>query len=588
MAEYIAPVKEINFVLDEIVDLPDICEKSQHEGVSADLIPPILDEAAKLANGVLSPLNRVGDLNPARVEDQKVIESPGFSDAYAAFREGGWPSVACDPNYGGMGLPEVIDCACVEMWCGSNLAFSLVATLNHGAINALHACANDEIKQTYLPKMISGDWTGTMNLTEPQAGSDLAVVRTKATRDGDQYRITGTKIYISWGDHQMGENVVHLVLARLPDAPEGVKGISLFVVPKYLVNEDGSLGEHNDVYPLSVEHKMGIHASPTCVMAYGQSDNSEGAIGYLVGQEHHGLMHMFVMMNAARLHIGVEGLGLSERAYQRARDYAKERVQGKPADPNSTTIIGHPDVRRMLCEMRALTEASRLLTYVASGQLDHVEFGDAKAMARVEYLTPVVKGFVTEVTQEITSLGVQIHGGMGFVEETGAAQYYRDARILPIYEGTNGIQALDLIGRKLLNDKDCGRFKLIMSELNAELNSFEKNAETAAFIDAAQSGLDTLQTATQWIVDHVGEDADLPGSIAFHLMMLNGYAIGGFYMAKAAIISMSKKDQDPEFYDAKIKIADFYLKSILPRIYACEGSIKAGSACVMALSEAQF
>ena len=587
MSDYVAPLKEMNFVLNEIVGLKEICANSQHEGVSIDLVPSILEEAGKLANGVFSPLNRAGDLNPARVEDRKVVQSPGFSEAYQAFVEGGWQSIACNPAHGGMGLPEAVGAACAEMWTSSNMSLSLCPTLTHGAISALEAAASEELKATYLPKLISGEWTGTMNLTEPQAGSDLAVIRSKAAPQGDHYRISGTKIFITWGDHQMTDNVVHLVLARLPDAPEGVKGISLFVVPKFMVNEDGSLGERNDVYPLSVEHKMGIHGSPTCVMGFGQSDNSEGAIGYLVGQENRGLMHMFVMMNAARLHIGMEGVGIGERAYQHARDYALERVQGSDLDGNSTTIIGHADVRRMLFEMRSLTEAARAITYVALSQLDRIEQGDDKALARVEYLTPIVKGFSTEVAQEITSLGVQIHGGMGFVEETGAAQYYRDARIMPIYEGTNGIQAMDLIGRKLLADS-CGRFRLMMSETKEELASLNAGEKSKPIVASVSQSIESLEQTTQWIVDNVSLDADLPGAIAFHLLMLKGYIFGGFYLAKGAVIAEQKYSDDPDFYDAKIKVADYFVHSIMPRALAHVGSIKAGTGVLMEMREDQF
>ena len=587
MPEYIAPLKEMNFVLNELVGLEKICANSKNEGASIDLVPSVLEEAGRLAHEVFSPLNRIGDLNPARVEDGKVIESPGFSEAYQQFVEGGWGSVACDPNYGGMGLPEAVDAACLEMWIGSNVSFSLCPTLTHGAINALKASATEEIKQRYLPKMITGEWTGTMNLTESQAGSDLSVIRTKAMPEGDHYRIKGTKIFITWGDHQMTDNVVHLVLARLPDAPEGVKGISLFVVPKFLVNDDGSLGDRNDVFPLSVEHKLGIHASPTCVMGFGQSNDSAGAIGYLVGQENRGLMHMFVMMNSARLHIGLEGTGIGERAYQHARDYAKDRVQGKSSDENSETIIGHADVRRMLLEMRSLTEASRALCYVAFGELDRVEQGDDKALARVEYLTPIVKGFTTEIAQEITSLAVQIHGGMGFVEETGVAQYYRDARIMPIYEGTNGIQAMDLIGRKLLAD-NCGRFNLMVQEMQSELASMEVSGITQSIVQASVNSLELLEEHTRWIADKVAADENLPGSVAFHLMMLNGYVFGGFFMAKSAVVAQQKMAEDKQFYDAKIKVADFYANSILPRALAHAASIRGGSNSIMQLSEDQF
>ncbi|RZV50692.1 MAG: acyl-CoA dehydrogenase, partial [Pseudomonadales bacterium] len=403
MPDYQAPLKDMHFVIKDLHGLQAVCENLGNPDITVDVIDAVIDEAAKFASTVFSPLNTHGDTNGAKVTDKGVQETEGFAEAYQQFVESGWGALPGATEYGGMGMPELVAGTTGEMWTSANMALSLCPLLTIGAIRAVETHASDELKQTYLPKMISGEWTGTMNLTEPQAGSDLAQVRTKAVPDGDQYRISGTKIYITWGDHQMTDNVVHLVLARLPDAPEGVKGISLFVVPKFLVNEDGSLGERNDVHCSSVEHKMGIHGSPTCVMNYGEND---GAIGYLIGEEHKGLMYMFVMMNAARIHVGISGVSISERAYQHALDYAKTRVQGAPLQGGSAvTIINHPDVRRMLLQMRALTEAARAITAAVSVEFDKEEAGDAKALARIEYLTPIAKGWATEIAQEVTSLG---------------------------------------------------------------------------------------------------------------------------------------------------------------------------------------
>jgi acyl-CoA dehydrogenase len=428
--------------------MPDCAE------ASTDVVDAVLDEAGKFAAEVLAPLNSAGDEQGAQYSNGNVTSPAGFKQAYEQFVAGGWNGLGAQPEFGGQGLPHLVAMAVQEMWNSANMAFCLCPMLTSGVIEALKLTGSDAQKQLYMPKLTAGTWSGTMNLTEPQAGSDLSAVRTQAVPEGDHYRIRGTKIFITWGEHDMSENIVHLVLARTPDAPEGVKGISLFIVPKFMVNPDGSLGERNDVKCVSIEHKLGIHASPTCVLAYG---DEKGAVGYLVGEENRGLEYMFIMMNHARLGVGLEGVALGERAYQHAREYAKTRVQGRTIGQKSgdrVTIIHHPDVRRMLLTMKAQTEAMRALAYVAAAALDRSHHHpDDKERRRnqsfVDFLIPIVKGCSAETAVEVASTGIQIHGGMGFVEETGAAQFLRDARITTIYEGTTGIQAADLVGRKV-------------------------------------------------------------------------------------------------------------------------------------------
>ena len=432
MSEYTAPSKDMRFVIRELAGLDRVLAAPRFESLDIETIEQVIEEAGHFAADVLAPLNITGDREACRVEDREVAIADGFVDAYRQFVANGWQSMAAPPEYDGMGLPDAVAIAAFEMWQSANMSFSLCPMLTTGAINAIETHGTEALRGKFLPKLVSGEWSGTMVLTEPQAGSDLAALTTRAIAEGDHYRVTGTKIYITWGDHPMAENIIHLVLARLVGAPDGVRGISMFLVPKYLVNDDGSLGSRNDVYATSVEHKMGIHASPTCVLNFG---DSEGAIGYLVGQENRGLSCMFTMMNRARLEVGVQGIAISERAYQLARAYAMERVQGNaPGHKDRVTIIHHADVRRMLLVMKAQVEAMRAAAYAAGALLDvsaHAADDDERraADARLALLTPVVKGWPTEVAQEVTSLGIQIHGGMGFVEETGAAQHYRDARI---------------------------------------------------------------------------------------------------------------------------------------------------------------
>src|SRR6202171_5168770 len=455
---YRAPVKDMLFVMKELADIESIAALPGFEDASLDTAQAVLEEAARFNGEVVAPLNFEGDKNPSTWKNGEVTTTPGFKEAFRQFGEGGWQGVQHPVDYGGQGLPKLIATPCIEMLNASNLSFALCPLLTDGAIEALLTAGTEAQKQRYVPKLISGEWTGTMNLTEPHAGSDLALVRTRAEPQGDgTYKLFGTKIFITWGEHDMAENIVHLVLARTPNAPEGVKGMSLFIVPKFMTREDGTLGGRNDVHCVSIEHKLGIKASPTAVLQFGDHG---GALGYLIGEENRGLEYMFIMMNAARFAVGMQGIGVADRAYQKAAAYAKERVQSRPVDGSAkqaVTIIHHPDVRRMLATMRALTEGARALAYVAAAHCDIAhrhpdEATRAEHQALYEYLVPVVKGWSTELSIDVASLGVQVHGGMGFIEETGAAQYLRDARILTIYEGTTAIQANDFVGRKTARD----------------------------------------------------------------------------------------------------------------------------------------
>ncbi|MBL4826297.1 MAG: acyl-CoA dehydrogenase [Spongiibacteraceae bacterium] len=591
MSDYVAPVKDMQFVLKELANLTQLCDLPQFEEVNTQLVNTVLDEAAKFASAELSPLNTVGDLNGAVVESKQVIETEGFSAVYQQFSEGGWVALAGNPQYGGMGLPESVGVATTEMWSAANISFALCPMLAQGATASIDNHASDTLKNIFLEKMISGEWTGTMNLTEPQAGSDLAQVRTKAVADGEHYRISGTKIFITWGDHQMTDNVVHLVLARTPDAPAGVKGISLFVVPKFLVNNDGSLGERNDVYAVSVEHKLGIHASPTCVMSFGEGD---GAIAYLVGEENKGLAYMFTMMNHARLNVGVQGVGLSDRAYQHAVSYAKERVQGRAAgDTETGAIIRHADIRRMLMLMRSLTEATRALCYTTAAIFDVAHHGidssaRSAANARGELLTPLAKAWSTEIAQEVTSLGVQIHGGMGFIEETGAAQYMRDARITTIYEGTTGIQANDLLGRKLIRDGGNELTRLLADIHATQLELAAKGDALQALADALKEGGDLLGQAAQDILNSHSESPALAGAVGVNFLMALGTLVGGWLMARSALVALEKMDEDSSFYGAKLITARFYAEQVMPRIGGLVKAVLSGGDSTMALAEDQF
>ncbi len=598
MTAYSAPLKDINFVLNEQAGLALTGQLPGLEEATPELVEAVLEEAGRLASEVLAPINHRGDQVGAAISDKQVRSAPGFAAAYRAFADGGWPALPFPPERGGQGLPELVSTAVGEIWQSANMAFSLCPMLTEGAAVALEVHGSAALKDAYLPQMIAGTWTGTMNLTESQAGSDLAAVKTKATPEGDHYLLSGQKIYITWGDQDFSENIIHLVLARLPDAPPGIKGLSLFLVPKFLLNADGSIGERNDVYPVSIEHKLGIHASPTCVMSFG--DNG-GAVGHLVGEKNNGIACMFTMMNHARIAVGVEGMSISERAYQQALDYAKGRIQGRaPGAREKSAIIQHADVRRMLMLMKAGTEAMRAFCYVAASSLDHMHHApDEQARdfhhARFALLTPVVKAWCTELAQEMTYLGIQIHGGMGFIEETGAAQHYRDARITTIYEGTTGIQAQDLIGRKILKDNAAALTSFIveLKQTAAQLSAAD-HARLGSLIDNYHAAIKALEDASDYLIENYQQDAMLPGAVAFNFLMLMGTLCGGWQLGKAALVCLSKLNADSEdrgdadFYAAKITAARFYAEHILPRTHSYLHAILAGSESIMALKEEQF
>jgi len=593
MTTYVAPVRDMRFVIEELADISAVRGLAAFEEITPDLVEAVLEEGSRLAQEVLAPLNKIGDLQGSKIVDGQVQVADGFSDAYAKFVEGGWPGMKFKPEIGGQGLPSLVAGALEEMWQSANMAFALCPMLTQGAIDAIEFHGTEEQKAVYLEKMVSGEWTGTMNLTEAQAGSDLAAVRTRAVREGDSYLITGQKVFITWGDHDVAENVVHLVLARTPEAPEGVKGISLFIVPKYLPGPDGAPGERNDVHPISVEHKLGIHASPTCVMGFGDKG---GAIGYLVGDEGEGLVYMFTMMNRARLAVGMQGISIADRAYQQARQYARDRIQGSAAGhPGRVSIIHHPDVRRMLMTMKASVEAMRAVAYTTVASIDIAENTDdadtrSRHHARVDLMTPIVKGWCTELAQEVASLGVQIHGGMGYMEETGAAQHFRDARVTTIYEGTTGIQALDLVGRKTLRDGGRAQRALLeeMGEVSTELASFPDLADVKLCLD---SGIDAHRRALEWLLQSGTEDVHAAGSVAFDLLMLMGTVCGGWQMVRAALVAQRRLGEDQgygELYRTKLVTARFYLKHLMPRAQAYLQALQAGSEETMALPEEQF
>lgn len=589
MTVYRAPTRDMWFVLEELVPWREINALPGFEEATPDLVRAALKEAAVLAEEVIAPTNVPGDQEGARLDpDSPGVRVPaGFKEAFEQFRAGGWTGLGDNPDFGGQGLPELLAAAVSELWQSANLAWSNCSELSHGAVRAIEAHASDALKSTYLPRLVDGSWTGTMNLTEPQAGSDLALIRCTARPEGDHHLINGQKIFITYGDHDMADNIVHLVLARLPDAPPGVRGISLFLVPKILVGTDGSLGPPNRVTPVSIEHKLGIHGSPTCVMQY------DGAVGYLVGEKHQGLACMFTMMNRARIGVGLQGLSVAERAYQHALQYAQERVQGNlPGHDQPVTIIHHPDVRRMLMEMKAQIEAMRAVGYIGASYLDRAARGDAAERsrhgARADLLTPIIKGWITETGQQIASLALQVFGGTGFVEETGAAQHYRDARITTIYEGTTGIQASDLVGRKMLRDGGVAIRALI-----EEMRSMEKDVgsrlpdQSAAY----RTGVDRLESGVEWLFANAGNDFAAAGAVAVNMLMLCGVVAGAQAMTRGALIAASRleaADDDASFFAAKIVTARFYNAHILPRAGAHLAAIRAGSDAVMGLTERQF
>ncbi|MDE2610699.1 MAG: acyl-CoA dehydrogenase [Burkholderiales bacterium] len=594
---YTAPVKDMLFVMKELAGLDEIAALPGFEDATEETARAVLDESARLCGEVLAPLNAEGDKNPSSLKDGMVTATPGFREAFQQYAEGGWQGLQHPADYDGQGLPKLVATSCIEMLNAANTSFALCPLLTDGAIEALLTAGSEEQKQRYVPKLISGQWTGTMNLTEPQAGSDLALVRTRAEPQGDgTYRIFGTKIFITWGEHDMAENIVHLVLARLPDAPDGVKGISLFIVPKFMVDQDGSLGARNDVHCVSIEHKLGIKASPTAVLQFGDHG---GAIGYLVGEVNCGLEYMFIMMNAARFAVGVQGVALADRAYQRAVAYAKERVQSRPVDGSAkaaVTIIHHPDVRRMLGTMRALTEGARALAYVTAAHSDIAHHHPDAAVradhqAIYEYLVPVVKGWSTELAIDVTSLGVQVHGGMGYIEETGAAQHLRDARILPIYEGTTAIQANDLVGRKTLRDGGAVTQRLLAAvSQTLDALAAREGPDFESMRERLAQGHRSLATAIDFILANAKRDpnAVFAGSVPY--LKLAGIVLCGWQMARALLAASSDETRDPAFCSAKIATARFYAEHILPQATALEISITSakGTQGILALSEEQF
>ena len=593
MSTYSAPLRDMQFVMRELAGIEQVGRLPGYEEATPDTIDAILEEAGKFATGMLSPINGSGDHEGAQWQDSNVVMPQGFKDAYRQFVENGWNGIGCEQEYGGQGMPKVVVAAVQEMWKASNMAFSLCPLLTTGAIEAITLNGSPELKAAYLPKMIEGSWTGTMNLTEPQAGSDLALVRSRAVPQGDgTYKVFGQKIFITYGEHDMTDNIIHLVLARTPDAPEGVKGISLFVVPKFLLNADGTPGARNDVRCVSIEHKLGIHASPTCVMAYG--DNG-GAVGYLVGKENEGLKYMFVMMNAARFAVGLEGVAIADRAYQRALEYAKERVQGRDLveGGGAVPIIRHPDIRRMLMLMKSQAEAMRALAYVVAAAHDaaarHPDADERKRnQAFVDLMIPVVKGWSTETGIEVASLGVQIHGGMGFIEETGAAQYLRDARITTIYEGTTGIQANDLIGRKIAREGGATIKAVVglMQQVDAVLAK-QAGEEFAAIHAGFARGIQAVAEAATHIATHFSQDIKGVHVGAVPFLRLFGIVSGGWQMARAALVAKARIDigDDDPYFRTKIATTRFYADHVLAQAPGLAQTVIKGGAGALAVPE---
>jgi alkylation response protein AidB-like acyl-CoA dehydrogenase len=592
MSTYVAPLKDMRFALRELAGLAEVAKLPGYEEADADTVDAILEEASKFASEVLDPINYSGDQEGSKWSEGEVRTPKGFREAYRQFCAGGWNALPFEHEWGGQGLPRLVSTPVQEMWKSANMSFSLCPLLTQGAIEALLLRGSEDLKRAYLPKMVEGKWTGTMNLTEPQAGSDLSLVKTKADRAGGHYLISGQKIFITYGEHDFTENIVHLVLARTPEAPEGVKGISLFVVPKFVPNPDGSLGQRNAAKCASIEHKLGIHASPTAVMVYDQ------AVGYLVGEENRGLEYMFIMMNAARFAVGLEGVAIAERAFQRALAFAKERLQGRDlvagaqATGRAVPIIRHPDVRRMLMLMKCQAEAMRALAYTTAAAVDFsVRHKDAEIRKRnqafVDLMIPVVKGWCTETGQEVASLGVQVHGGMGFIEETGAAQYLRDARITTIYEGTTGIQAMDLVGRKIAREggTSAREWLAALKAFDAELGR-SGNEDVKAIRKQLAAGAQAVADSVQFILSEKDPQAIFAGAVPF--LKLMGIVAGGWQMARAALAAEKHLAEKNPFYPAKLATARFYADQVLVQAPGLRDTVVNGAARVMALSEDQF
>ena len=597
MTEYKAPVAELRFALETFAGLEDLARLPGFEAAEPDMVGAILEEAGRLAAEVLAPLNQAGDREGCILENGVVRQPAGFREAYRQLAEGGWIGLCADPALGGQGLPWSIALAVQELWDAANMSLGLSPLLTQGTIELLEAHASPAQKETYLPKLAAGIWTGSMNLTEPQAGSDLGAIKTKAERDGANYRLRGQKIFITYGEHELAENIVHLVLARSPDGPPGSKGLSLFIVPKFLVNEDGSPGPRNDLRCLSLEHKLGIRASPTAVMSYG---DGEGAVGYLVGEENRGLSVMFTMMNNARLAVAVQGLGIGERAYQGALAYARERIQGQAIgadEDGSVPIIAHPDVRRMLATMKARVEAMRALAIYAAGMLDRARRSPdpearAASQARLDLLTPVAKAWCTDGGCEVASLGVQVHGGMGYIEETGAAQHYRDARINPIYEGTNGIQALDLVARKIARDKGAAARALI-EEMSADEQTLHAAEDPGlkALVGPLGEGRFVLSAATDWLVETLDQDPRKAAAVATPYTRLFGTVAGGWLLGRGALAAQGRPGTgggEAAWRAGKLATARFYAENLLPAAAADAVAVMTGAESTLALTDEQF
>ena len=594
---YIAPIRDMLFDIEHLANIAQVAQLPGLEEAGFETAQAVLEECARFNQDVIAPLNMAGDRNPSSFKNGVVTTTPGFKDAFAQYVAGGWQGLQHPADFGGQGLPKTIGAACGEMLNSANMSFALCPLLSDGAIEALLTAGSDELKATYLEKLVSGQWTGTMNLTEPQAGSDLAMVRSRAEPQADgTYKVFGTKIYITYGEHDMAENIVHLVLARVAGAPEGVKGISLFVVPKFMVSKDGSLGARNDVHCVSIEHKLGIKASPTAVLQYGDHG---GAVGYIVGEENRGLEYMFIMMNSARYAVGMQGIAIAERAYQHAVAYAKDRVQSRPVDGSmnaSAPIIHHPDVKRMLMTMRAYTEGCRAMASVGAAAFDaahHHPDADARQQntAFYEFMVPVIKGFSTEMSLEVTSLGVQVHGGMGFIEDTGAAQYYRDAKILTIYEGTTAIQANDLVGRKTA--RDGGRTaKAIAAQIEA--TEAELAQRDSADARAVLKRLTAARVAFLEVVEFVaGQTRTAPNAVfagSVPYLMLAGNLMAGWQLARSLLVAeeLANAGTDVAFMHAKVATARFYAEHILNKAQGVRDSIVDGADSVTALAIEAF
>ncbi|UUZ76504.1 acyl-CoA dehydrogenase [Polaromonas sp. P1(28)-13] len=591
---YQAPLKDMLFVMQELAGLSKVSTLRGFEDYDLDTAQAVLEESAKFCEGVVAPLNWEGDKNPSSWKDGVVTTTPGFKEAFTQFAEGGWQGVIHPAEFGGQGFPKLIATPCAEMLHAANMSFALCPMLTDGAIEALLTAGSDELKRKFAQKLISGQWTGTMNLTEPQAGSDLAAVRSRAEAQADgSYKVFGTKIFITYGEHDMTENIVHLVLARVPGAPEGVKGISLFVVPKFMVNDDGSLGARNDAWCVSIEHKLGIKASPTAVLQFGDHG---GAVGYLVGQENRGLEYMFIMMNAARFAVGMQGIAIADRAYQKAVRFAHDRAQSRDlaGSDGPVAIINHPDVKRMLLTMRAHIEGTRALAYVAAAASDAAHHATDEAVrtqnqAVYEYLVPVVKGFSTEMSIDMASLGVQVHGGMGYIEETGAAQHWRDARILTIYEGTTAIQANDIVGRKTLRDKGavakalCAQIAITEQDLAAH-----ENEDCTAMLSALRQGRLALEDAIDFIVANGKSDPKAVYAGAVNYLKLAGVVLCGWQMGRALMVALDRMDSDPAFFTAKLITARFYAESVLTQAAGLAQSIRLAGITTKRMSVEMF